>query len=263
MINKTRSKSIICDKNNNGKGVIITCVVCEEPFYVSNYYIEKKPSICCSKKCLGKYQSMENAPRWKGKTKKYQCLQCGKKFIGKQYRLDNKNNFCSIECYHTWCSGENNCAWTGGKIECKCEKCGKKTYRHQSYIKNRKHLFCSKKCYSAWFIKENNSMYNTKGKLSPNWQGGTSFEPYGLEFNKELKEQIRKRDNYQCQLCGIKENSRNHDCHHIDYDKTNNNSINLITLCDPHNSKANHQRDKWQFFFETYQEIRQVKWLKK
>ena len=38
-----------------------------------------------------------------------------------------------------------------------------------------------------------------------NWRGGTSFEPYTPEFSKELKEKIRKRDNYICQLCGMTE----------------------------------------------------------
>ena len=34
-----------------------------------------------------------------------------------------------------------------------------------------------------------------------NWKGGKSFEKYSLEWNKDLKEKVRKRDNYICQLC--------------------------------------------------------------
>jgi len=43
------------------------------------------------------------------------------------------------------------------------------------------------------------------GANNPQWLGGVSFEPYGLEFNDKLRERIRERDNYQCQGCGIPE----------------------------------------------------------
>ncbi len=71
-----------------------------------------------------------------------------------------------------------------------------------------------------------------KGELNPNWNGGSSFEPYSHEFNKFLKTKILKRDNYKCQNhnCNI-ENSRMLHVHHIDYNKKNNNENNLITLC--------------------------------
>lgn len=66
----------------------------------------------------------------------------------------------------------------------------------------------------------------------PAWQGGKSFEPYPFEFDKKLKHEIKKRDNYTCRECGRK--PKNHDLHvhHIDYDKNNNNKLNLISLCD-------------------------------
>lgn len=41
------------------------------------------------------------------------------------------------------------------------------------------------------------------GEGNPFWKGGTSFEPYSPEFNEELKERIRQRDGYICQLCGL------------------------------------------------------------
>lgn len=66
---------------------------------------------------------------------------------------------------------------------------------------------------------------------SGTWQGGKSFEPYGLEFNKALKRAIRERDEFTCQLCGALENGQAHSCHHIDYNKRNNDPLNLIALC--------------------------------
>jgi len=58
-------------------------------------------------------------------------------------------------------------------------------------------------------------------------------EPYPYAFNNQLKEQIRIRDNYRCQLCDIttEELCKNLAVHHIDFDKNNNLPSNLISLC--------------------------------
>jgi len=110
-----------------------------------------------------------------------------------------------------------------------------------------------KKGHSPWHKgknKNNNDMLaklakNRSGNKSWLWEGGKSFEPYGLEFNKELKELIRKRDKYRCRICGRKQLNRRHPIHHIDYNKTNNDPKNLITLCHSHHSKTNHNRKRW------------------
>jgi len=100
-----------------------------------------------------------------------------------------------------------------------------------------------------------------KGKNNNNWQGGISFEPYGLEFNNKLREQIRKRDNYRCQQCfqhqdalfenykaGIRR--RKLSVHHIDYQKTNNNPENLISLCRSCHQQTNFKREDWEEYFK-------------
>jgi len=93
------------------------------------------------------------------------------------------------------------------------------------------------------------------GEKNPRWLGGASFEPYNPEFNGKLKSFIRKRDNYTCQICDKKENGKAHCCHHIDYDKKNNRSENLITLCNSCHSKTNSNRQYWQNYFE-FQQIK-------
>jgi len=79
------------------------------------------------------------------------------------------------------------------------------------------------------------------------WKKFVSYEPYGDKFNKKLKEKIRKRDNYQCQLCGKPQDNLKERLiiHHIDYDKKNNGSINLISLCHNCHAKTNFNRKKW------------------
>lgn len=84
------------------------------------------------------------------------------------------------------------------------------------------------------------------GSNAPNWQGGKSFEPYGMKFNKEFKQFILERDSHKCQNpdCII-ENPKQLQVHHIDYDKQNNNSDNLIILCCSCHMKSNFNRDYW------------------
>ena len=80
------------------------------------------------------------------------------------------------------------------------------------------------------------------------WNGGLNLESYPLGWNHTFKEQIRNRDGYKCQLCGCPQAEciRKLSVHHIDYNKKNINSDNLITLCTICHSKTNHNRQKWE-----------------
>jgi len=89
-----------------------------------------------------------------------------------------------------------------------------------------------------------------KGEKHLFWKEGISNEPYSFDFRNELKEQIRKRDNYTCQECGNKSNSKKLNVHHIDYNKKNSNPNNLVTLCSRCNSKANFNREDWMEHFQ-------------
>ncbi len=104
-----------------------------------------------------------------------------------------------------------------------------------------------------------------KGKASlltmekhPNWKGGISFEPYGVEFDNTLKEQIRKRDNYRCQECFRHQDELytktgkkyKLNIHHIDYNKKNNSESNLISLCRSCHLQTNFQRKDWTNYFQ-------------
>ena len=102
---------------------------------------------------------------------------------------------------------------------------------------------------------EDNPMWNKGylqiGELNPNWQGGLSDDSYGPEFNNTLKSLMRKRDDFTCQLCGLKENGRHLDVHHIDSDKENSAPSNLVCLCSCcHNkTKKKSDRDYWYSYF--------------
>jgi len=82
----------------------------------------------------------------------------------------------------------------------------------------------------------------------PGWRNGISKLPYAFDFDRKLKDEIKKRDSYQCMLCGMPEIetiTRKHFIHHIDYNKLNSNPENLITLCVSCNSKVNFNREYW------------------
>ena len=89
------------------------------------------------------------------------------------------------------------------------------------------------------------------GPKNPAWLGGISRAPYAWTFNAELKEEVRRRDGYKCQVCGVPET----ECrgklpvHHVNYDKKNSDPLNLVALCPSCHSRTNIRRDHWQVFF--------------
>jgi len=94
------------------------------------------------------------------------------------------------------------------------------------------------------------------GSANPMWRGGTSNRGHGPEFTDELKLAVRQRDGFTCQLCGRKENSRTHHCHHIDYDKHNNAAENLVTLCLRCHGLTGAGRPYWQTLLEMRRGLR-------
>lgn len=95
-----------------------------------------------------------------------------------------------------------------------------------------------------------------KGKNNPNFCNWSSKLPYSKEWTNELKEIIRRRDNYACQKCFITEEEhlivygKVLTVHHIDYDKENCNENNLITLCGECNTRVNFNRNYWKEYFK-------------
>jgi len=84
------------------------------------------------------------------------------------------------------------------------------------------------------------------------WDGFAKSEPYGMEFNLQLKNKIRKRDNQVCMLCGIhREKLREaFHVHHINYDKKCNMPQNFISLCRKCHRFTNGNREHWTNLFQ-------------
>jgi len=89
------------------------------------------------------------------------------------------------------------------------------------------------------------------GEYNPCWQGGISKLPYTQDWQEDLKDAIRKRDGFTCQLCGVKQPELNRllAVHHIDYDKENCDPRNLISLCNSCHAKTGYERRGWKIYF--------------
>jgi hypothetical protein len=70
---------------------------------------------------------------------------------------------------------------------------------------------------------------------------------YSKNFGPGFKKRIKKRDNYQCQLCMNKEKLT---IHHIDYNKKHTRDDNVITLCHTCNLRVNGNRKHWEEHFK-------------
>ena len=132
-----------------------------------------------------------------------------------------------------------------------CQKCGKARWLPcGDKDKNRLCNVCAAK--QLW---DEDYRKKMSGENHPNWQGGISFEPYTLEFTDNLKEQIRQRDNYTCQLCGKPQGKKKLAIHHINYIKKDCRPKNLVSLCSGVKSEkcchtlTNNNRAAWMAFF--------------
>jgi len=66
-------------------------------------------------------------------------------------------------------------------------------------------------------------------------------------FAKRLYEKTRLRDNFTCQLCGELQirGGEKLSVHHIDYNKENDDEVNLVSLCRSCHSKTGTNRKYW------------------
>jgi len=95
------------------------------------------------------------------------------------------------------------------------------------------------------------------GKNSHSWIDGRSYKPYDRRiFNEGKKEEIRKRDGYVCQICGMVEEEHLTvygtvlNVHHIDYNKCNCSNENLVSVCKGCNARVNFNRAYWTVYFK-------------
>jgi hypothetical protein len=163
---------------------------------------------------------------------------------------DTGKYFCSKECLNEYRKKpENNPCWKGGKTTKQCVVCGELfTVPKKDYERRKTCCMECRNVYISEWQKKFSWLIGLPSELHPNWNGGTSFELYPKEFF-DIRVDILKRDDYKCVEC----NSETNLCvHHIDYDKTNNEKENLITLCGSCHAKTNFKREQWKKRYQSY-----------
>lgn len=242
------SKNLVGCKNPRYLGVlVIKCDCCGKDFEMRRADYDSKlkegqKRFFCSRLCFYKWLSInirgESSPVWKGGKIECTCKQCGNKFLKERACVFQQINrgqtdfFCSKKCFadHRF----------KGLVSCKCDQCGKDVVRRKARLIY-DHVFCSRKCIIKWY----------RGANHANWLNGASFEPYGIEFNADLRSLIRDRDHHRCKECSIFEKKLKYklDVHHIDYNKKNNDPNNLVSLCKSCHSQTNFNRGDWQKYY--------------
>jgi len=214
------------------------CLNCHK---IKEVKYKSKISKYCSKDCF--YQGLKNRIiTWGDKI--------SKSLIGQTWDEKRKLNF----------SGENNPMWGKRAWNSSLNK-DINSILKENGLKHSKFMLGKK--YAKGSVRTENMRYKyseiqkTKtGELSPNWNGGVSFEIYPQEFNDKIKNEIKDRDFHICQTPNCV-NDENLCIHHIDYNKKNNNPENLITLCNSCHAKTIGKKNR-QYWINYYSEIRQV-----
>lgn len=132
------------------------------------------------------------------------------------------------------------------KCLCVCFHCGKPTKpKTKRSLETSPKSFCGASCQIKWqnqntkFNKENNNPSYRHGKRI-----NGKVENYGNDWTSELRRNVKIRDGFNCQKCNKNFSgklSKKLDVHHVDQDKYNNDSNNLISLC-----KSCHAKVHWE-----------------
>ena len=196
------------------------CIVCGKEYKQFN-----RSQRYCSAKCSGIAFSLNH------KTVVFNCKECGKEMKVTPFWA-KIHKYCSEECRIIGGTKSRKISSPKHQIKRICVVCGIKFEVYPSklllYGRGR---FCSQSCHGKWMEE------NVRGENHPNWRGGPT--PYKKGWTHRLREETRKRDNYQCQICLKKQDNTRFSVHHIDYSKDNLDKHNLITLCKKCHSRTN------------------------
>lgn len=227
-------------KNDRHTAVEVVCV-CGKTFLARKERVEKGQGRFCSKQCFDNWQreNIKSARIGKENARLYH-KQSGGYFV----QWIQENGKPQNEPWHNW-------AWemnfgdipTGYRVEYKDEnqdnisidnlqlrltRSGKKLLpKHKKVLSEEHKIKIGNRTVELW---KNGVFDFHKGTNNKNYKSNKTKHP--KEFNDELKEFVRERDNHICQICG-KDLSRGRKgtVHHIDGIKSHNDSENLILFC--------------------------------
>lgn len=215
---------------NKGETTFI-CEGCGKEFAIPPHAAKQRKPRFCSMECRSGQPL--NGTYWKIEYK--ECLCCGRLMCGRSNSIKDKK-FCARDCQTLYQQWE---ARQGVANGAHCNGCGRNFAVNWSLVSSQDYFanlgwnvgrFCSTDCFREW----------NQGDNHTNWMGGYE-SVYPDEFYI-MREKVLRRDGNTCAICRMPGNA----VHHIDYDKQNSDSANLITLCIYCHSKTNFNREYWQ-----------------
>ncbi len=190
-----------------------------------NYQPHRRDQRCCSKECITALSNDERGERYGNAIKK--CERCGAEFKTTDWYSAKHKRFCSASCSssHAWETATH--ARSVEKIERKCCVCGKEMLINPS--KSDTQITCSVECRSTW--QRESGLFS--GENSGVWKGGAA---------KWWKQKARERDDFTCQICGLRDTGHRTHAHHVvPVDAGGSNDLsNLITLCNRCHKEKEH-----------------------
>ncbi len=216
------------------------CKICKKEYLTYAYTLKTNRRKFCSVKCRGLSQ-IGNSGYWLGKHRSKETKRkIGLIWKGKKFSKEHKEKMSQAQLRRIARGGPCNFV-KGHKMRLGSKQTEETKEKLRQYFKNRPKPLRSYK-------HRRNIALAKMGEKNPQWINGKSLEPYPLGWNKTYKEQIRHRDNYKCRMCGKPEveNMKRLCVHHIDYDKSNLDFNNLISLCSSCHSATNANRKKWE-----------------
>ena len=204
--------------------MIKKCLFCKKVFKAIKAEHKRGRAKYCSRQCFFDYHK-------KGKFVK--CKVCNKETYKRQTDLrQGFGNYCSHKC--------SNIDQRIGANK-NCLTCGNSFYLEISRI--RKNNCCSKKCRGIF----------ERGENHWNWQGGI-YEMYNeirsSPLSKRWSIEVKERDNYECQICGInKKLQANHIKKFSDYPELRFDLNNGITLCEYCHKLVTNYELEWESYF--------------
>lgn len=222
------------------KGVEVCCQYCGNKFMALAQRVEQGMGRFCSMLCCNNWQRENRVSAKLGKENaKVYLKQDGSYFV--QWVMDNGKPKNML--WHNWAweinFGEIPSGYVveyidGNKSNIVLENLQLRLTRRgkQSQPKIRKEMTQEHKNKISLAVKrrwDSGAFDFHKGSSNPNWNPKKVRHP--KEFSKDLKEFIRNRNNHICQICGVDLLGKRQPVHHIDGDKFNNSTENLILFC--------------------------------
>lgn len=224
---------------------IYSCSFCGKKFNSRKRDTENK---FCSRMCSSQFQKTltgSKSPNYKGHERKKICPVCKNEYIEPR---KGRSVTCSYECADIYAQR---------RVELICDGCGTKFEKRESEVywhekRGHNEHFCNRTCKDKHHRGENN----------PKWikdRSKIKNKKYAIRFSYEMnqwRDEVYKRDNYTCQMCGNRSSEGNHlelNAHHIkrfsDYPGLRTDVDNGITLCERCHKKTYCKEEDYEDMF--------------